>query len=78
MSAISVGQRLILTDAIWDNVEDHHPPSYIANKGDLVIVRSVSASGILGVAHEHVTDSSFAVYPGEYALTESDKKGESK
>lgn len=64
---LTIGSKVKLTQDIFDDGEDHHPPGFCAKSGEIVIVRSLSQSGKwLGVAHEGVIDSSFVIYPEEY------------
>lgn len=58
-----VGQRVRLLKDIWDDGQDHHPPGYIAHKGEVLIVRRADGRGTFPVAvsHENVTDRSFGV-----------------
>lgn len=60
----AAGDKVRLTADIWDDGEDHHPPGYIAKKGQTVIVRGVNISS-LSVSHEHITNNSFRVLMDE-------------
>lgn len=59
----AVPARVRLLKDIYDDGEDHHPPGYIAKRGEVVEVREVRA---LAVAHEGVTDNAFVVRSGEF------------
>ena len=61
------GSKLILIRDIYDDGEDHHPPSFLAYTGEVVVVKTVWGSGRLAVAHEGNTGA-FSIYPGEYEL----------
>lgn len=73
---IEVGDKLILTEDIYDDgCENHHPPGYIGRKGDMVIVRKIGHGSKGGgervyVSHETVTDSAFLVYRNEFTKAE--------
>jgi hypothetical protein len=56
----AVGDKVRLTRDIWDDGEDHHPPGYLAKKGEVLIVRKVNIRS-LSVSHEHIADSAFRV-----------------
>ncbi len=63
---MSVGDKIRLTESIWDDgCENHHPPCWLAMKGEILVVRRVGEKS-LGVSHEEITNNSFSVYPGEY------------
>lgn len=65
---MKTGDKVKLTEDIWDDGEDHHPPGYVGRKGQTVIVKEIYR-GCLDVHHEHITDgSSFRIYDGEYTL----------
>lgn len=66
---ITIGDKLKLTQDIWDDGEDHHPPGYIAKAGDIVIVRKAGTSGIF-VSHEDITGISFRVMIDEFDVEE--------
>ena len=56
------GDKVRLLKNIWDNGEDHHPPGYLAYKGEVLIVRSgTGKSGVLAISHEHITNNAFTV-----------------
>lgn len=63
---LCVGGRVRLLKSIYDDGEEHHPPAWLAMKGEILVVRKVHESGALAVSHENVTDRAFALYPGEY------------
>lgn len=54
------------TKGIWDDGEDHHPPGWLAFKGDILVVRKVRENALV-VSHPGVLDSAFTVYPEEVA-----------
>ena len=71
MAEISVGSRVKLLTSIWDDGEDHHPPGWLAQAGEELIVRRLSAPGAAGgiaVSHENVEDSSFRIFSGEFRV----------
>lgn len=49
-----VGDVLILTADIYDDGEDHHPPGYIARRGERVVVRKVLEGGRRRLAVSHL------------------------
>lgn len=53
--------RLLVS--IWDDGADHHPPGYLAHKGEELIVRQTDPGHEFPVcvSHEHITDNSFRV-----------------
>ena len=53
-----------LIKSIYDYGEDHHPPGYIAQAGDIVIVKE-NRGTVLVVTHEG-NPGAFLIYPGEY------------
>jgi hypothetical protein len=59
----AVPSRVRLLKDIYDDGQDHHPPGYIARKGEVVEVRELRA---LAVAHEGITDQSFVIRTGEF------------
>jgi hypothetical protein len=58
-------QRVRLLIDIYDDGADHHPPGYIARKGEVLVVRTVRA---LCVSHEGVEHRQFVVREGEFEL----------
>jgi len=64
---LPIGAKVRLLTSIYDDGEDHHPPCCCAKHGEIVIVRRAYEKW-LSVSHEDVTDSSFAIYPGEFAV----------
>ena len=52
---------------VWDDGADHHPPGYLARKGEILIVRAFDTGHELPVrvSHEHITDRSFRVAVSE-------------
>lgn len=69
MSLPAIGSTVTLLSDIWDDGDDgHHPPGYLAKRGETLIVRKHGfKAGSLAVAHEDITDNSFTVYEGEWA-----------
>ncbi len=67
-AGLYVGAKVRLLKDIWDDGEDHHPPGYLALKGEVLIVRRAPCwqRRSIGVSHEHITDNSFTIYAGEY------------
>ena len=67
-TAVSVGDRVRPTKAIWDHGEDHHPPGWLAMAGEVLVVRKVgnAGTGRLAVSHEDVTDNAFWISLDEY------------
>ena len=65
---VSVGDHVKLTASIYDHGEDHHPPGWLAMKGEVLVVRAIigGATGQLAVSHEDVTDNAFCIVRGEY------------
>jgi len=65
-----VGDKVRLTQDIYDYGEDHHPPGHTAVSGDLVVIRKVFTGGKGGerfhVSHPDVTDRAFLVYGSEF------------
>lgn len=59
----TVGQQVRLLKDIWDDGQDHHPPGYLALRGELLIVRKIDTGAELPfcVSHESVLDRSFRV-----------------
>lgn len=65
---MKVGDLLKITKDIWDDgCENHHPPGYLATRGEIVIVRAVKA-GRVYVSHRHITIGTFSVESDEYEL----------
>lgn len=56
----ALGDKVRLLSDIWDDGEDHHPPGYLAMKGEVLVVRTVKPN-FLYISHEHITDRSFQV-----------------
>jgi hypothetical protein len=63
MIQYDVGDKVRLLKPIWDDGADAYPSGYIAEAGDVVIVRAVKVSKFwdLYVSHEEITDNSFGV-----------------
>lgn len=67
MTDLKVGDKVELTQSIYDDGEDHYPPGYLGLKGDIVIIKTIYPHGHLAVHHEDVTDgSAFKVFKEEY------------
>lgn len=64
-----VGDVVILTHSVYEAASEDGPAGYLAEVGDLLIVRAVRDSGTwpISVSHEGVTGSSFNVKPEEIA-----------
>ena len=71
----AIGQRVSLLADIWDDGEDHHPPGYLAQRGEILIVRNLDPGHEFPVlvSHEQITDQSFRV-----ALSEIEAEGKSQ
>lgn len=63
MINLTIGAKVKLLTSIYDG-EDHHPPSWIAYTGEVLIVKRVFDGG-LAVAHEGNTGA-FLIYNREY------------
>lgn len=63
-TAVSVGDKVRLTKAIWDDGADHHQPGWLAAAGEVLIVKAVRGTA-LAVAHEGV-DGAFMIRADEY------------
>lgn len=59
-------ERIQLTCAIYDDGEDHHPPGWLAQAGEILFVVKRYDSGKLAVTHDPESGQSFSVYPNEY------------
>jgi hypothetical protein len=60
--APKIGDRVRLLADIWDDGQDHHPPGYLAHKGEVLIVRSVTPGHWpIYISHEQITDGSLGV-----------------
>ena len=57
-------KKVKLLTSIWDHGEDHHPPDYLAFKGEILVVKE-EYSNRLVVAHEGKSGR-FVIYDGEY------------
>jgi len=65
---IEEGDRVRLLADIYDyGDEGHHPPGYLARKGETLIVRKLDPGHgyTVCISHEQVTDNSFRVAEGE-------------
>lgn len=63
-AGLCVGGQVRLLKSIYDDGEDHHPPGWIAQAGEVLIVKEVRGD-VLAVAHEG-NPGAFMIYPGEY------------
>lgn len=66
----AINDKVRLLADIWDDGQDHHPPGYLARRGEILIVRSLDPGHehpVL-ISHEEITDNSFRV-----ALSEIEK-----
>lgn len=62
---MKAGDKVMLTEDIYDDgCDNHHPPGFIAMKGEIVVVRKVVGRR-LQVSHEHITNRSFMIDPRE-------------
>lgn len=60
----AVDQRVRLLVSVWDDgCDNHHPPGYLARKGEELIVRKIDPGHEfpICVSHEQITDNSFRV-----------------
>lgn len=57
------GDRVRLLADIWDDGQDHHPPGYLAHKGEVLVVRKHDLGHEFPycISHEEITDRSFRV-----------------
>lgn len=63
-----VDDKVRLLVDIWDDgCDNHHPPCYLAMKGEILIVRSIPicSKDTLNISHEHITDNYFYVFTKE-------------
>jgi len=67
---MNVGDTVRLTKDIWDDgCDNHHPPGYLARKGEILVVRSIEQGRTwVGVSHANRPDGWFNVYNGEYEI----------
>lgn len=63
-AGLCVGSRVKLLKSIYDGGEDHHPHGWLAQAGEVLIVKEVREDS-LAVAHEG-NPGAFSIYPGEY------------
>lgn len=59
-----IGDAIKVNVTLRDDGADHHPPCYIAHRGDIVYVKEIMGTS-LRVAHEGNTGS-FILRDGEY------------
>jgi hypothetical protein len=67
LASVVVGARVRVLVDIWDDGADHHPPGYLAFKGEELIVREVGPKWV-SVSHADVTDSRFCIRAGEFEV----------
>jgi hypothetical protein len=67
MAQVEVNQRVRLLADIWDDGQDHHPPGYLAHRGEILIVRRIDEGREFPycVSHESVLDNHFRVAANE-------------
>lgn len=66
---MKIGDKVELLTDIYDDGEDHHPPGYLAYKGDVLIIHTIRAQSI-SVAHVEVEGNSFFVWLHEFKPTD--------
>lgn len=77
----SVGQRVRLTENIYEPADEYAPGGYLAKKGEVVNIKAINPGRLypISVFHDWVTDGkSFGVSESEIepASPASDKDGE--
>jgi len=65
ISEVHEGDWLVLSQSIYDDGEDHHPPGYCGYKGERVYVMEVRAVSLV-VAHREDARNGFIIYKGEF------------
>lgn len=70
---LCVGGRVKLLKSIYDDGEDHHPPGWLAERGEVLVVKEIRGD-VLAVAHEG-NPGAFVIYPGEYTTHNADLCG---
>lgn len=67
MAQIEVDQRVRLLKDIWDDGADHHPPGYLAMRGEILVVRRIDEGHELPfcISHASVLDNYFRVKADE-------------
>lgn len=65
-----IGQKVRLLKSIWDDGQDHHPPAYLAHKGEVLVVRAFDKGHEhpVCISHEYIIDRSFRVALDEIEL----------
>jgi hypothetical protein len=60
---VNVGDKVKMLSDIWDDGQDHHPPGYLARRGEVLIVRKLDPGHEFPVliSHKEITDQSFRV-----------------
>ena len=59
-----IGDKLQLTCPVWDDGEDHHPPTHLAATDDIVVVRGFRGQSII-VRHTRSAEE-FLIWRGEF------------
>jgi hypothetical protein len=66
------GEYRLLKDVYDDGCDSHHPPGYMAVRGDMLTIREIRTKGPDGlrfvVSHEGILDRGFIVFPNELKL----------
>lgn len=70
-SELRIGDKVRLLADIWDDGQDHHPPGYLARRGEILTVRKLDPGHEFPVcvSHKQITDQSFRI-----ALSEGEKQ----
>lgn len=71
---LCVGDRVRMLVDIWDDGEEHHPPGWLARKGEVLFVKAISGDGGVSVAHEG-NPGSFHVHMAEFETYNAKLKG---
>jgi len=61
--------RVKLLKDVYDDGQDHHPPGYIARKGDVVVIHSIQTAVVSHTGSGH----GFVVHDGELDLMQPDE-----
>lgn len=72
---LRIGDKVRLLADIWDDGQDHHPPGYLAHRGEILFVRAVDEGREfpIGISHEGRLDNYFRV-----ALSEVEEVADAK
>lgn len=65
-SLMQVGDEITLIKGIFDDGEDHHPPGWLAQSGEVLVIRGLGKNGHITVSHHDVLDNAFWINPDEY------------